>query len=448
MNKQLRKNSARKKKTLFARIMTGVTLPMLFLILVFTAIQLANEIGSLNKVFKLRSRFALETIQKTLSLTLASHAGKAETTALTAAVRELERIHNDSQITLFDLLKHETIVNQAKAWDANDKKLMEHSLNDFQQKKLPYLVKVNKERQLFSAYIPIANTSGSLLYVAKVTIPLINMQQALSNSRMSLLLMIIVIIFTGLTISFRLSRSIVKPILTLNEATEEIVKGKLGKHVHIKTGDEIENLANTFNHMSDALEQMKQEATDANPLSGLPGNQGIFKNLKKRIHEKQKFVLFHTDLDRFKVFNDHYGLAKGDEAIVATAKLLKEAKEKIGSEDDFVGHQGGDDFVVITRPQKAKELAEWITKEFDDRVVKSLYAREDIERGYILQLDRRRLAETGEEVMTEFPLLALSLAGVSSAKKDFADYFDCMSSAVSVKKEVKAVIESSYLIKE
>lgn len=449
MNKELRKKRPRQKKTLFARIMIGVTLPLLFLILVFTAIQLSNEIASMNKIFKIQSRFALETIQKTLTLTLSSPGTRSNPLALPTALAELEKIHGQSRISLFDLLSHKILSrDENESWDDFDRDMLETSLHEYQKNGVPYVVKIRRELELFNAYIPVAVSDGSPVYVVKVSIPLTNMQQALINSRWSLLLMIIVIVFTGITISFRLSNSIVRPILTLNEATEEIVKGKLGKHVHIQTGDEIENLAHTFNHMSDALEKMKQEAQDANPLSGLPGNQGIFKNLKQRIHEKQKFVLFHTDLDRFKVFNDHFGLAKGDEAIVATANLLKEAKDKIGSQDDFVGHQGGDDFVIITRPQKAKELAEYITQEFDSRVVKALYPREDIERGYTLQLDRRRLAETGEEVMTEFPLLALSLAGVSNSKKDFADYFDCMSSAVSVKKEVKKVIESSYMIKE
>ena len=122
----------------------------------------------------------------------------------------------------------------------------------------------------------------------------------------------------------------------------------------------------------------------------------------------------------------------------------------LGSKDDFVGHQGGDDYVVIVKPAKAKEIAETIVKRFDGEVVKSLYRKEDYERGYFLKEDRRAMAETGatEAKIVKFPLLAISLAGVSNAKKDFADYFDCLNRAVSVKGKVKAEVKSCYLIEE
>ena len=88
------------------------------------------------------------------------------------------------------------------------------------------------------------------------------------------------------------------------------------------------------------------------------------------------------------------------------------------------------------------------THQVDSEVVASLYVKEDLERGYTLHLDRRRQAETGEEVMRQFPLLSVSLAGVSTAKKDYADYFDFFNVVSEVKKEVKKVIKSSYLIRE
>ena len=84
----------------------------------------------------------------------------------------------------------------------------------------------------------------------------------------------------------------------------------------------------------------------------------------------------------------------------------------------------------------------------------SLYRKEDLERGYILAPDRREEFEVDPsrknsgENLTKFPLLAISLAGVSTVKKDFADYFDCMSAVAPVKREVKKTAQSSYLIKE
>lgn len=427
--------------------MLGLTLPLLFLTVVFTALQLRNEMRTIRESYQIRSRFAFESVHRTLDIAMrdASVAGKTETVSM--LIRQLENAHEGITVCLMSLLERSLTPESCPPWSLFDSKATESSLYQKQQGK-PYLVKVQKSQKKLVAFIPLLNSDGDAFWVARVEFPLGNVREALINSRWSLLTMLIMIIFTGFAIGYRLSKSIVQPIIKLNEATQEILKGNLGKHVRIETGDEIETLALTFNHMSDSLKDMKQKAQDSNPLTGLPGNQGIFQELKKRIHERQKFVLFHTDLDRFKVFNDHFGLAKGDEAIKQTADLLRKTVKELGGEDDFIGHQGGDDFVLITRPSRAQAMGDYITKTFDETVVKALYPKEDYERGYTLQMDRRRLAETGEEVMAEFPLLAVSLAGVSNAKKDFADYFDCMSAAVTVKKDVKKIIQSSYLIKE
>ncbi len=441
------KHRKKAKTTLFARIMFGLTFPLLFLSVAFTAIQLRNEMRTIRESYQIRSRFAFETVNRTLEITLRDPEVSQNRDTVLMLMQQLENAHEGITICLYSLLERGLIPESCSAWSGFDEKSTEASLYQKQQGK-PYLVKVQKTQRKLIAYIPLNNSEGDPGWIVRVEFPLGNVKEALANSRWTLIMMILMIIFTGFAIGYRLSESIVKPMITLDEATREILKGHLGKHVHIETGDEIEALATTFNQMSDSLKEMKQKAQDSNPLTGLPGNQGIFQALKKKIHERQKFVLFHTDLDRFKVFNDHFGLAKGDEAIKKTADLLRKALKEKGGEEDFIGHQGGDDFVIITRPSRAVEMGEFITKQFETDVVAALYPKEDIERGYTLQMDRRRLAETGEEVMAQFPLLAISLAGVSTAKKDFADYFDCMSAAVSVKKEVKKIIQSSYMIKE
>ncbi len=195
--------------------------------------------------------------------------------------------------------------------------------------------------------------------------------------------------------------------------------------------------------------QMKQRAEDSNPLTGLPGNQGIFNEIKRRIHEKQKFVVFHTDLDRFKAFNDYYGLAKGDEVIKQTAAILRDALREKGAKSDFVGHQGGDDFIVIVGQHHSKEVAEYVTSRFESRIVKAFYNKDDYERGYMVGIDRRAELAPGEVAKpAQIPLMAISLAGVSNGKKDFADYFDCLERAVKVKTEVKKIPGSCYQIQE
>lgn len=426
----------------------GLTLPLVILGALFTGMQLTNELKHINQTYTMKSRFVFDSIHKAMLVAVKSHARDADDEALRPLVQRIEENSQGATVDVYNLHEHRVLFPRDDFhWDPFDQTGVEASLHQMQEGK-PYHVRVNRESKSLAAFIPIEDTAHSRYLIVRVQYPLGSVTDALQSSVWTLVLMFIFIAMTGIAIGQRLARHILKPILALNNATQEIVQGHLGKHVKINTGDEIEELAKTFNHMSDTIKSMKTRAEDSNPLTHLPGNQGIFHELKKRILEKQKFVLFHVDLDRFKVFNDHFGLAKGDEAIKMTADLMRETVKERGGEDDFIGHQGGDDFVMITQPHRAAQMAEYMTQKFDKETVKALYSKEDYDRGFTLQLDRRRLAETGEERMTEFPLIAVSLAGVTNSRKDFADYFDCMSQAVAVKKEVKKIIESSFIIQD
>jgi diguanylate cyclase (GGDEF)-like protein len=434
------------KTNLFTRISMGFIVPLLFLAALFAAVQLANEMNSLNDSYRLRSRFALESIHKTFQIALA--AGNFNDRSLPELGTQLQQAHPGINIRVYDVFNRRFVFNPLSTeWTPENQAGLESALQK-RESDSPYFVKIDRESQRLNAYLPLFEKSAESYWIVHVDLPLPHLRDALIRSRSMLAGMLGMIVLTGIAIGTRLARSIIRPVESLNRATREIMQGHLGRHVQIHTGDEIEMLANTFNEMSDALITMKKRAEDANPLTGLPGNQGIFQEIKRRLHERQKFVLFHIDIDRFKVFNDHFGLAKGDEAIKRTSSILRTVAEKTSREDTFIGHQGGDDFVAVLQPSKAKDFAEEVIREFDQKALKELYSKEDFERNYTLQIDRRRLAETGEEKLTQFPLIAISLAGVSNSKKDFADYFDCMSAAVSVKKDVKKIIQSSYLIKE
>jgi diguanylate cyclase (GGDEF)-like protein len=444
------KSKRQKKTTLFTRITIRLTLPLFFLAAIFTGLLLTNQMNTLNQYYKIESRVAFDAIQKGLSQLIKAQKDFSDLGNFKTKLEVLPSSYRVTPIQIFDLFKRSSLFpGEQIPWDMPDYQAMEKSLEQKQAGK-PYFVRIDKDEGRLVAYIPLQGFTENDIWIARTMFPLADLQDALVSSRWTLGTMIFLILLTGIIIGGGLAKSIVSPIRTLNEATQEIVEGHLGKHVAISTGDEIETLADTFNHMSESLQVMKQRAEDANPLTQLPGNQGIFYDLNKRIHEKQKFVLFHIDLDRFKIFNDTYGLARGDEVIKKTANLLKEVLREKGSKEDFIGHQGGDDFVLVVKPNRAKEAAEYLIDRFDHDLVKTLYRKEDYERGYVMAVDRRKIDETGEiqEKLVKFPLLAISLAGVSNAKKDFADYFDCLSRAVLVKKEVKKSVQSSYMIEE
>ncbi|HXF68347.1 MAG TPA: response regulator [Thermoflexus sp.] len=109
-----------------------------------------------------------------------------------------------------------------------------------------------------------------------------------------------------------------------------------------------------------------------NPLSGLPGNPEIEKELRLRLQEGQPFGIAYIDLNRFKEFNDRFGFLEGDRVIRALADLLVKAISQHGDPAvDFIGHIGGDDFVIIVRPHVLENVVRYILDEFD-RAVQSL----------------------------------------------------------------------------
>lgn len=443
-----------RKTTLFLRISLRLIFPLILLICSFAAIQLTNQLLFLNKVYEIQSRASLQAITQRLIRVLREPVNFENPHLLETEVKRAREAYGASDVLLFDPLTREVLFSEQGEFFTNSDLLAAEASLLAKKEGKPPLLEIDKPSQKLNAFIPVTSSVRERVYIAKVGFPLGNLRLALEKSMGALTVMVLFILLTGFLIASGLTHSIVKPIQTLNQATRDILKGKLGQKVAIYTGDEIEELAETFNHMSGTLKEMKERAEDANPLTQLPGNNAIFHELQKRIHERQKFVFFHADLDRFKIFNDHYGLARGDECIKKTAGLLKSAMREKGGEGDFLGHQGGDDFVIITRPSRANELAEHVLRRFDSEIVGSLYRKEDLERGYILAPDRRGEFESdpsrknSTENLTKFPLLAISLAGVSNSKKDFADYFDCMSAVAPVKREVKKTAKSSYLIKE
>lgn len=148
---------------------------------------------------------------------------------------------------------------------------------------------------------------------------------------------------------------------------------------------------------------------DANPLTRLPGNVSIINEIQKRIEKNELFAVCYIDLDKFKAFNDKYGFEKGDEVIKNTARILINSVQEKGTPQDFIGHIGGDDFVVVTVPDKSNDLCKNIITKFD-MIIPSLYAKEDLEKGYIISRDRQKKK-------AKIPLLSISIGVVSNENK-------------------------------
>lgn len=127
----------------------------------------------------------------------------------------------------------------------------------------------------------------------------------------------------------------------------------------------------------DTLARIQIElAKGANPLTGLPGNVAIEEELNRRKRAEEPFTVIYADLDGFKAYNDTYGFEKGDQVITWLARILSHAAKKYGTERDFVGHIGGDDFVIITVPECAEQICKAVVRLFQ-RLAKRLLPPEE-----------------------------------------------------------------------
>jgi DNA-binding response OmpR family regulator len=98
---------------------------------------------------------------------------------------------------------------------------------------------------------------------------------------------------------------------------------------------------------------------DLSPLTGLPGNTAVQKQLSRAVAAEKPFGALFIDLDDFQIYNDVYGFDRGEEVLRDVARCIAGAAAQLCA-DAFVGHSGGDDFVVITTPDQLETLAHGI----------------------------------------------------------------------------------------
>jgi diguanylate cyclase (GGDEF)-like protein len=179
-----------------------------------------------------------------------------------------------------------------------------------------------------------------------------------------------------------------------------------------------------------------REMRAQSPLTGLPGNVRIEEEIDKRVAANDLFAILYADLDHFKAYNDHYGFTRGDQAIQHTARLIQELALAVGGEGVFVGHVGGDDFVVVCDADHAAPIAERIVERFEQEAP-GLYEPEDRERGHIEVVNRR-----GES--QRFPFLSLSIGIATTAYRTFEHYAQAVAVATEMKTFTKGTRGSSW----
>ncbi|HKJ84317.1 MAG TPA: bifunctional diguanylate cyclase/phosphodiesterase [Mariprofundaceae bacterium] len=226
---------------------------------------------------------------------------------------------------------------------------------------------------------------------------------------------------------------LIVPASTPIEELSELTTNRPFKNLYSPIIVDKENEYSGLIFVHDLLERITRMKVDlameSNPLTRLPGNTAIEKEVTRRLQGTSPFILSYFDIDHFKAFNDHYGYKRGDAMIGLLANVLKESK----SGSCFIGHIGGDDFIMMCEKQDGWEARiRHLMETFSGRA-KELYDEEDIKAGGITTKNR-----AGE--LCCFPVVSLSIGALPCLPECFSSHLEAAEIAVEMKRKAKKTI--------
>ncbi len=207
-----------------------------------------------------------------------------------------------------------------------------------------------------------------------------------------------------------------------DERSDKIAGLELGADDYITKPFDIEELKL---RVTNAISRQERES-QTDPRTGLPSGRLIEDHLR-RIIRTQGWALLDCRLMHFERFKDVYGFIAGDEVLRFTSLLVGEVVDEAGTANDFIGHPGGDNFVVITTAEAAPRMRERLKARFNAEVA-THYSFTDRERGYILAK-----SQEGSEV--QVPLMAMSVGLVSSETHQFSDIREITEMAAEARRQ-------------
>ncbi len=262
-------------------------------------------------------------------------------------------------------------------------------------------------------------------------------QREQSTVRLTLILS-----FTGFLlasgVAVYITYSISTAVRKLKKATHRIAEGEFDYDPQIPAGDEIGDLARDFIHMAERLKELEQISLDASPLTRLPGNIAIERALNLRMAGGEHFAVCYADLDNFKAYNDRYGYIQGSELIRATGEIIYDETLRCGGDGQFIGHVGGDDFVMVLAADRFEEVCRAVLDRFDREIV-AHYSPEDLAHGYLEGVDRYGIHRS-------FPIMTLSIAVLVCQQGEYNSAVDIARTAAEIKDHVKGQPGSNYFI--
>jgi diguanylate cyclase (GGDEF)-like protein len=181
-------------------------------------------------------------------------------------------------------------------------------------------------------------------------------------------------------------------------------------------------------------------AKSANPLTGLPGNEFIQRQIAHMLSQSLHFDVCYIDIDCFKPFNDRHGFEMGDRVIKKVGDILVEAVKRWDTGSiGFAGHIGGDDFIIVSRPKHSLTICEYIIEQFA-QAGKVFHTEEECRNGFYCSIDRHGQRD-------RFGLLSLSIGIVSTEIHHITSFAEVSSLASDLKKRAKK-IDGSVIIRD
>ncbi len=188
------------------------------------------------------------------------------------------------------------------------------------------------------------------------------------------------------------------------------------------------------------LDQVVRRAdrdVSVHPTTRLPGTNHIARDMQSRLEAGQHFAVCYADLDHFKEFNDRYGYAYGDGVIRLLSKILRDMVRGLAP-GGFVGHIGGDDFIMNLPLEHLERTCDEIIRLFDE-LIPYQYTEEDRRAGYFLGKDRRGNIH-------RIPLMALSIGVVTNQFQVFEHTGQISELAAEMKTYAKSLPGSKYVV--
>lgn len=174
------------------------------------------------------------------------------------------------------------------------------------------------------------------------------------------------------------------------------------------------------------------------PVSGLPDNFFIQQEIERRLEEGEKVAVIYADLENFRHYNQRYGYARGDKVLKFLALLLYDKLRELGNTTDFAGHLGSDDFVLLTTPDRFRNICGEVIRSFD-RLVLQHYDKEDRDAGQISMKDRR-----GED--HSYPIMSITLSVITNERRDLSHFVQINDIAWELKQYASTFKRSEMVI--